>query len=65
MPKMKTRRAAAKRFKKTGSGKFTFNKSKTKHLLEHESSNKKRSRIGAFEVDKSDVQRIKDMLPYA
>jgi len=65
MPKMKTRKSAAKRFKLTGSGKLTMRKSKMRHLLEHESAKKKRSRAGAVMVSKSDEQRVKAMLPYA
>ena len=65
MPKMKTKRSAAKRFKKTGTGKITMRKSKMKHLLEHESSNKKRDRSGSTLVSKSDAQRIQAMMPYA
>jgi large subunit ribosomal protein L35 len=64
MPKMKTRRAAAKRFKSTGSGKLRMRKSKMRHLLEHESADTKRNRAGGTEVSKSDEARVKDMLPY-
>ncbi|MFA5928955.1 MAG: 50S ribosomal protein L35 [Candidatus Margulisiibacteriota bacterium] len=65
MPKMKTRKAAAKRFKVTGSGKFTRRKAKTKHLLGHESSKTKRNRAGSFVISKTDLNNVKDMLPYA
>jgi len=64
MPKMKTRKAAAKRFRSTGTGKVVVRKSKMKHLLEHESSNTKRNRKGVSLVSKADEKNVKKMLPY-
>ena len=43
MPKMKTRRAAAKRFKKTGTGEFKRAKAFKSHILEHKSPSRKRN----------------------
>jgi large subunit ribosomal protein L35 len=43
MPKIKTNRAAAKRFKKTGSGRYTFSKSHHSHILTTKSRKRKRS----------------------
>jgi large subunit ribosomal protein L35 len=65
MPKQKTRKSAAKRFKVTGSGKITRRKQGMKHLLEHESSKQKRSRAGDVEISKADVKKVKSMLPYS
>ncbi|MEB3308492.1 MAG: 50S ribosomal protein L35, partial [Cyanobacteriota bacterium] len=42
MPKLKTRRAAAKRFKATGSGKFMRRRAFRSHLLDHKSAKRKR-----------------------
>ena len=42
MPKLKTRRAAAKRFRRSGSGKIMRRKAYKNHLLEHKSQDKKR-----------------------
>ena len=42
MPKMKTRKSAAKRFKKTGSGKIKHHKSGARHLLSRKSTSRKR-----------------------
>jgi large subunit ribosomal protein L35 len=43
MPKIKTNRAAAKRFKKTGSGRYTFSKSHHSHILTSKTRKRKRS----------------------
>ena len=43
MPKMKTRRSAAKRFKKTASGEFKHFKNFKSHILEHKSPARKRN----------------------
>jgi large subunit ribosomal protein L35 len=42
MPKIKTKRCAAKRFRKTGSGKIKYNKSGSRHLLTRKSTSRKR-----------------------
>jgi len=65
MPKMKTRKAAAKRFKVTGSGKYTMRRSKMRHLLGNESSKTKHHRAGVTLIAKSDLNNVKDMLPYS
>lgn len=61
--KIKTKRAAAKRFKITSTGKVLRYKSGLRHLLEHQSSKKKRNKQGAVEVAKSELRKIKHMLP--
>lgn len=65
MPKMKTRRAAAKRFSVTGSGEFKRNKAYHSHILEKKSPKRKRNMRKAALVVAADYQRVKDMLPYA
>ncbi|NGP45008.1 50S ribosomal protein L35 [Bacillaceae bacterium SIJ1] len=62
MPKMKTHRGAAKRFKKTGSGKLKRAHAYTSHMFAHKSQKQKRKlRKGAL-VDASDMKRIRQML---
>ncbi|GGE17631.1 50S ribosomal protein L35 [Marinithermofilum abyssi] len=64
MPKMKTRRAAAKRFSKTGSGKIKRNKAFTSHLLEHKTSKRKRKLRKSAIMAKGDVKRTKQLIAY-
>jgi large subunit ribosomal protein L35 len=64
MPKIKTRKAAAKRFKVTGSGKILHRKSWKKHLLEHKSSERKRRISGMKQVHERDEENVRLMLPY-
>ena len=65
MPKMKTRRSAAKRFNLTGTGEFKRNKSNKRHILEKKSPARKRNLRKAGLVSKSDHARVTKMLPYA
>ncbi|MHC1746017.1 MAG: 50S ribosomal protein L35 [Negativicutes bacterium] len=65
MPKMKTRRSAAKRFKVTGSGEFKRSKAFKSHILEKKSPARKRNLRKATLVSKSDHDRVSKMLPYA
>ena len=65
MPKMKTRRAAAKRFKATATGEFKRGKAFKSHILEHKSPARKRNLRKAGLVHKTDHERVKKMLPYA
>ncbi|OGC14075.1 50S ribosomal protein L35 [candidate division WOR-1 bacterium RIFOXYC2_FULL_37_10] len=64
MPKQKTRKAAVKRFKITGTGKVMRRGAKTKHLLECKSSSQKRRYAKDREISKTDYERIKVMIPY-
>ncbi len=65
MPKMKTRKAAAKRFRLTGSGKIRRRKSNRNHLLQHKSSERK-ARLGHLAlVHENDADNVLAMLPYA
>lgn len=64
MPKMKTNRGAAKRFKKTGSGKIKRSKAFTSHILTKKSTKRKRNLRQADTVDGSNAKVIKKILPY-
>jgi large subunit ribosomal protein L35 len=64
MPKLKTHRGAAKRFKKTGTGKFKRADAFKRHILTSKSTKSKRHKRGTEVVDKSDAPRLKRMLPY-
>ena len=64
MPKLKTRKAAAKRFRATGTGKVVRRKAFKNHLLEHKSSNKKNRLSQMADVDERDVKNVRLMLPY-
>lgn len=65
MPKMKTHRGAAKRFKVTASGKIKRAKAFHSHILEKKTAKRKRSlRQGAL-VSDGDMKRVAELLPYA
>ncbi|ABW19515.1 50S ribosomal protein L35 [Alkaliphilus sp. MSJ-5] len=64
MPKMKTHRGAAKRFKKTGTGKIKRSKAYTSHILTKKSPKRKRKLRKAGIVFKGDQRRIAQLLPY-
>lgn len=64
MPKMKTCRAAAKRFKKTGTGKLKRNKAYRRHILTKKSRKTKRNLRKPAMTDKSNVKNMKKILPY-
>lgn len=65
MPKMKTNKSAAKRFKKTKSGKFKFNKGFGSHLLTNKSPKRRRNLRKSATVAPGDMKNVKGMLPYA
>ena len=65
MPKLKTHRGAAKRFKKTATGKFRRSAAFKRHILTSKTTKRKRSLRGSQEVSERDSDRIKRMLPYA
>ena len=65
MPKIKTNRAAAKRFRKTASGKFKAGHAFKSHILTKKSTKRKRNLRGTNIVRKEDSGRIARMLPYA
>jgi large subunit ribosomal protein L35 len=65
MPKMKTNRAAAKRFKVTGTGKLMKMKAYKSHILNKKSTKRKRNLRKANVVDDSNLKQVKRVLPYA
>jgi large subunit ribosomal protein L35 len=64
MPKIKSHRGAAKRFKKTGTGKFVRSKAFKRHILTSKPTRRKRHMRGTVVVSDADRARIKRMLPY-
>jgi large subunit ribosomal protein L35 len=62
MPKMKTHRGAAKRFKQTGSGKLLREQANRRHILEKKPSTRTRRLKGDVPVFAGDVKRIKRLL---
>ena len=64
MPKMKTNRAAAKRFKKTGTGKLVRHKAYKSHILTKKTTKRKRNLRKATTVDATNVATMKKVLPY-
>ena len=65
MPKLKTHSGAAKRFKKTGTGKFKRGQSKMRHILTSKSP-KVKSKLGKIVlVSVADTPTVARMLPYA
>lgn len=65
MPKMKTHRGAAKRFSRTGSGKFKRNQANHGHLYTHKSADKKRHLRKSALVGPVDEGRLRRLLPYS
>jgi large subunit ribosomal protein L35 len=64
MPKMKTKRGAAKRFKLTGSGKIKRSKAFTSHILTKKTTKRKRNLRKSGLVDSTDIKGIRRILPY-
>jgi large subunit ribosomal protein L35 len=64
MPKMKTNRGAAKRFKVSGSGKVIRNKAFASHILTKKSTKRKRNFRKSTVVDPTNVKSIKVLMPY-
>lgn len=64
MPKIKTNRGAAKRFRKTGTGKIKRNRAYTSHILTTKTSKKKRHLRQSTLVDKADQRNISRLIPY-
>ena len=64
MPKLKTHRGAAKRFKKTGTGKFKRGMAFKRHLLSSKTTKVKRHLTGTVVVSDADAAKIRRMLPY-
>ena len=64
MPKMKTSRSAAKRFKLTGTGKLKRSKAYRSHILTKKSTKRKRNLRQAAVTDCTNVKNMKKILPY-
>ncbi len=64
MPKLKTNRGAAKRFKKTATGKFKCSQSHLRHILTKKSSKRKRHLRSIEVVAEVDTLMIRRMMPY-
>ncbi len=64
MPKIKTSRAAAKRFKKTGSGQLKRSKAYKRHILTKKTTKRKRNLRKAAMTDSTNVKNMKKILPY-
>ena len=65
MPKLKTHRGAAKRFKKTATGKIVRAQAFKRHILTKKSTQTKRKLRGITGVHDSDMARVRAMLPYS
>ena len=64
MPKVKTKKAAAKRFKKTGSGELKRMKAFKSHILTKKSAKRKRSLRKSTLTDVTNIKTMKKILPY-
>ncbi len=64
MPKIKTNKSAAKRFKKTGTGKLKRMKAYKSHILTKKSTKRKRNLRQATITDATNVKAMKKILPY-
>ena len=64
MPKIKTNRAAAKRFKTTGTGKLKRNKAYKRHILTTKTTQRKRNLRKSTITDATNVKNMKKVLPY-
>jgi large subunit ribosomal protein L35 len=64
MPKLKTKRGAAKRFKKRGSGGIKRGQAFTRHILTKKNTKRKRHLRGSTGVHQADKASVRIMLPY-
>jgi large subunit ribosomal protein L35 len=64
MPKIKTKRSAAKRLRATGTGKLARNKGWKRHLLEWKPSKRKRQLRRDTVVHEADAKRLRRLVPY-
>lgn len=64
MPKMKTRRAVAKRFSATGTGKLKRKRQNLRHILEKKPTKVKKKNGKTDYVHESDMRQMKRCLPY-
>jgi large subunit ribosomal protein L35 len=64
MPKLKSHRGAAKRFKKTAKGKFLRGKAFKRHILTSKPTRRKRQGRGTIVIAAADAGKLRRMLPY-
>jgi large subunit ribosomal protein L35 len=64
MPKMKTRKCAAKRLKQTGTGKYLHNRAGGRHILTKKGAKRKRRLGQDAAVNGTELRRVKSSLPY-
>ncbi len=64
MPKMKTNRSAAKRFKQTGTGKFKRGRAYSRHHLQLKTRKQKRRLHSSAIVEKTEKRQLQKLLPY-
>ncbi len=64
MPKIKTRKSAAKRYKVTSTGKVKYKKQGLRHILTKKSSKRKRKLRALGTLKKTEQKRVKKLLPY-
>lgn len=65
MPKMKTRRSAAKRYKVSANGKVKYKKQGMRHILSKKSTKRKRHLRQAGQLSPAEQKRAKQLLPYS
>jgi len=63
MPKIKTNRAAAKRFRKTATGKYVYSKSNAGHIMTKKTTKRKRNLRQSTTIDKTDQKKVRLLLP--
>lgn len=64
MPKMKTRKAASKRFKVTANGKVKYKKQGLRHILTKKSTKRKRNLRHAGLLSEAELEKVQKMMPY-
>jgi large subunit ribosomal protein L35 len=64
MPKIKTKKGALKRFKRTGSGRLFRNRAFASHIMTKKSSKRKRNLRKPTELDKTVIKKVARLLPY-
>ncbi|MEN8185149.1 MAG: 50S ribosomal protein L35 [Myxococcota bacterium] len=64
MPKMKSHRGAAKRFRRTGSGKLTHQRRNKRHILTKKTTKRKRQLRQKNVVAKGDQKKLDQLVPY-
>ena len=65
MPKLKTRKSVAKRFKISATGKVKRHKAYARHLMTGKTANKRRHLRKDTAVSPADAKNVKTMLPYS